>query len=68
MSVNDRLARMEEKQDQADKKLTAIFDLLNPLKTQVDTHGESIRWITRLGTIGLGMSVLLSAWAALIRK
>ena len=68
MSVNDRLARMEEKQDQADRKLSAIFDLLNPIKTQVDRQGESISWITRLGSIGLILCGIVSAWAALVKK
>lgn len=49
MSVNERLARMEEKQDQVAAKVTAIFDLMNPLIKKVERQGEAIKWMVRIG-------------------
>mgnify|MGYP001576648826 CR=1 FL=1 len=63
-SVNERLAKIEQQLVDNNHKLSALFELLNPLKDLVSKHDVHINWIARLGTIGLGLISLFSAWLA----
>ena len=65
MSVNERLATIEQQTKEMSGKLSAIFELLNPLKEEVARHQTHISWIARLGSIGLGLISLFSAWLAM---
>lgn len=68
MNMHERLATIEQQLREQNNKLTAIFDLLNPLKDSVAKHGTHIHWISRLGSIGLGLISLFSAWLAMRGK
>ena len=46
-SVRERLASIETQIVDNNKKLTALFDLMNPTIKQVASHEESLSWIKK---------------------
>ena len=64
-SVRERLASIEQHLIDNNHKLSTLFELLNPLKDEVAKQGVHIGWIAKLGSIGIGIVGLFSAWLAM---